>query len=112
MLAFYNEYAGLSIWPTALAKLSAEEVSSPDTKLLELVLLLPWAHNVALLNVKDITARVWYMMQSLKHGWSHDWLTEQIKHQTYERQGKAVTNFATRLPALQSALAQESLKDP
>lgn len=128
MLAFYNEYTGLSIWPTPLAKITdasdaqiwptplaklpADGVNSPEVKLRELVLLLPWAHNMALLNVKDTSARVWYMMQALEHGWSHDWLTEQIKHKAYERQGNAVTNFDTHLPAPQSALAQESLKDP
>ncbi|WP_205771954.1 PDDEXK nuclease domain-containing protein [Aggregatibacter actinomycetemcomitans] len=35
-----------------------------------------------------------------------------IKNRLYERQGQAVTNFAARLPAPSSALAQETLKDP
>ena len=52
------------------------------------------------------------MTQTLEHGWSHDWLACQIKNNAYERQGRAVTNFVTHLPAPQSALAQESLKDP
>lgn len=128
MLAFYNEYTGLSIGPTALAQfpeasvapigptplaqLPSEGVSSSEAKLLELVLLLPWAHNTTLLRVKDTAARVWYMVQALEHGWSHDWLADQIKYKTYERQGNAVTNFVTHLPVPQSALAQESLKDP
>ena len=73
---------------------------------------MPGAHNVTLLNVKNVIARVWYRLQALEHGWSPDWLNEQIKHKAYERQGKAVTNFVTHLPAPQSALAQESLKDP
>lgn len=128
MLAFYNEYSLLSIRPTplaqiaethdapnrptALAQLRPESEYTVETKLLELVLLLPWAHNATLLGVKNTTARLWYMMQALEHGWSHDWLADQIKHKTYERQGNAVTNFDTHLPAPQSALAQESLKDP
>lgn len=128
MLAFYNEYSLLSNRPTALAQI-AETHDAPnrptalaqlrpeseytvETKLLKLVLLLPWAHNATLLGVKNTTARLWYMMQALEHGWSHDWLADQIKHKTYERQGNAVTNFDTHLPAPQSALAQESLKDP
>lgn len=125
MLAFYREYSTLSILPTALARLEgADSASILPTPLAELAELsvegqiekllfrLPWAHNVALLNVKDTTARAWYMVQTLEHGWSHDWLADQIKHKTYERQGNAVTNFVTHLPAPQSALAQESLKDP
>ena len=128
MLAFYNEYKALligplavaqlpndeafSIGPPPVAQLTAEAAKNSDAILLEYVLRLPWAHNAILLGVKDVTARLWYMMQTLEHGWSKDWLTEQIKHKTYERQGSAVTNFVTHLPAPQSALAQESLKDP
>jgi predicted nuclease of restriction endonuclease-like (RecB) superfamily len=125
MLAFYREYKALQILPTPLAKLdgadNAEILPTPLAKLSEspfeenlpeILLRLPWAHNVTLLRVKDLLVRLWYMEQTLEHGWSHDWLADQIKHQAYERQGKAVTNFATHLPAPQSALAQESLKDP
>jgi predicted nuclease of restriction endonuclease-like (RecB) superfamily len=128
MLAFYNEYSQLSFGPTALAQIADihEAANRPmalaqltpvgtensATKLLELILLLPWAHNATLLSVKDTTARIWYMMQALEHGWSHDWLADQVKHSVYERQSKSVTNFVTHLPAPQSALAQEALKDP
>lgn len=124
MLAFYKEYKMLTNGPTALAQISeipdapngptplAHLGVTPESRLLKLVLLLPWAHNTTLLRVKDVTARSWYMAQALEHGWSHDWLAEQLKHKTYERQGHAVTNFVTHLPAPQSALAQESLKDP
>ena len=52
------------------------------------------------------------MAQTVEHGWSKDWLIEQIQHNAYERQGKAVTNFTTHLPSPESALAQEALKDP
>ena len=128
MLAFYNEYAALPIGPTALAQLTTDagtpigpmplaqltltDAKATEAKLLELVLLLPWAHNTTLLSVKDTNARLWYMLQALTHGWSHDWLASQIKSNAHERQGKAVTNFTTHLPSPQSALAQESLKDP
>ena len=39
-------------------------------------------------------------------------LTVQIESGLYQREGKAVTNFATTLPAPQSDLATQSLKDP
>jgi len=39
-------------------------------------------------------------------------LQAHIKNRLFERQGQAVTNFDARLPAIQAALAQESLKDP
>lgn len=128
MRAFYNEYSELAIrplavaqlpddapspiGPLAVAQLTVESVATDNAALLEYVLRLPWAHNAVLLSVKNITARLWYMAQTLEYGWSKDWLIEQIKRQAYERQGKAVTNFATHLPTPQSALAQETLKDP
>lgn len=125
MLAFYREYSVLSILPMPLAKLEKTDegeilptplAKSPEPRTEaqfgELILLLPWAHNVALLRVKNLHARLWYMQQALENGWSHDWLASQVKQNAYERHGKAVTNFVTHLPAPQSALAQESLKDP
>ena len=126
MLAFYREYSELEFSPPAVAKieaaLSGGALSSPPVaklrtntepnELFDIVLLLPWAHNILLLRVKDRAARLWYMQQALEHGWSKDWLAEQLKHNAHKRQGKAVTNFVTHLPAPQSALAQESLKDP
>ena len=124
MLAFYREYRALPIGPTALAQIpeiqeasigptvSAQLGANLESRLLKLVLLLPWAHNATLLRVKDTSVREWYMAQTLELGWSHDWLEGQIRSSAYERQGKAVTNFVTHLPAPQSALAQESLKDP
>ncbi len=39
-------------------------------------------------------------------------LTVQIEGDLFGRQGKAITNFPARLPAPQSDLAQQSLKDP
>ena len=126
MLAFYREYSELKFSPPAVAKIEAVtpdgtispltvaklHVDKKQSEIFDFVLNLPWAHNIVLLGVKDRAARLWYMIQTVEHGWSKDWLAEQIKHKTYERQGKAVTNFGTHLPAPQSALAQESLKDP
>ncbi len=63
-------------------------------------------------SVKDETTRFWYARQTLDRGWSRDGLKFQINAQAHVRQGKAVTNFAARLPAPQSELAQQAFKDP
>jgi predicted nuclease of restriction endonuclease-like (RecB) superfamily len=74
---------------------------------------LPWGHNVLLLQrIKVTVERLWYAAKTLEHGWSRAVLTLQIEGDLYGRQGKAVTNFTSRLPAPQSGLAQQSLKDP
>lgn len=74
---------------------------------------LPWGHNVLLLNrIKNQEARLFYARKALAESWSRTTLEVQIKNRLHERQGQAVTNFAARLPAPASTLAQESLKDP
>jgi predicted nuclease of restriction endonuclease-like (RecB) superfamily len=74
---------------------------------------LPWGHNVRLLDlVKAPEERLWYAHQAVQHGWSRNVLVLQIEGELYHRQGRATTNFQTTLPAAQSDLAQQILKDP
>jgi predicted nuclease of restriction endonuclease-like (RecB) superfamily len=72
---------------------------------------LPWGHNLVLLSkLKEPGARLAYAARALEHGWSHAVLVHHLEARTVERQGKALTNFAERLPRPQSDLARESLK--
>lgn len=72
-----------------------------------------WYHNITLLEkVKDPAERLWYVQQTLAHGWSRNVLVHQIETNLYHRQGRAVTNFERTLPAPQSDLARSLLKDP
>jgi predicted nuclease of restriction endonuclease-like (RecB) superfamily len=77
------------------------------------VLSIPWFHNVVLVHrVKDPVERLWYAQAALEHGWSRDILALQIESRLFHRKGKAVTNFSRTLPAPQSDLAAQMLKDP
>jgi predicted nuclease of restriction endonuclease-like (RecB) superfamily len=79
----------------------------------QLVAQIPWGHNVRILDkVKDAPVREWYARQTIEHGWSRDVLVHQIESRLYERQGGALTNFERTLPAPQSELARQLLKDP
>lgn len=79
----------------------------------EVLAQLPWYHHLALLEKLDgLDERRWYVEQALAHNWSRNVLVMQIESRLLERQGQAVTNFAHALPAPQSDLARESLKDP
>jgi len=74
---------------------------------------LPWGHNVLLLTrVKDRDLRLRYARQAISEGWSRATLEVSIRNRLHERQGRAVTNFDAHLPAPQSQLAHETLKDP
>jgi predicted nuclease of restriction endonuclease-like (RecB) superfamily len=74
---------------------------------------LPWGHNLVLLTrLKQPEQRLAYAQAAIEHGWSRNVLNIHIETRLLERTGKAVTNFAERLPAPGSDLARESLKDP
>lgn len=76
---------------------------------------IPWSHNIAILEkVKEPEQRVWYIQKTAENGWSHNVLIHQIESGLYQRQvitGK-ISNFEHRLPAPQSELAVQTMKDP
>jgi predicted nuclease of restriction endonuclease-like (RecB) superfamily len=101
--------------PLAAAKLgaitNAQQAAAqlPDAALWSI----PWFHHVVLMaKVKDLPTRLWYMQQTLANGWSRNVLLLMIKSDAHRRQGKAITNFERLLPAPQSDLVQQTLKDP
>jgi predicted nuclease of restriction endonuclease-like (RecB) superfamily len=74
---------------------------------------LPWYHHIALIEkVKNPEERLWYARQTIENGWSRNVLVHQIESGLYTRQGRALTNFDRTLPAPQSELAKQILKDP
>jgi predicted nuclease of restriction endonuclease-like (RecB) superfamily len=74
---------------------------------------IPWYHQIVLMEkVKDRNARLWYMVQTLTHGWSRNVLLAMIESNAFARQGKATNNFKRLLPSPQSDLVQQTLKDP
>ena len=76
---------------------------------------IPWGHNDLILQkIKDQDQALWYVRKTLENGWSRNVLNHQIESQLYERQAAkpVIDNFASRLPAPQSDLARETLKDP
>jgi len=101
-----------------LAYHASEELARPardsrETALPQAVAEIPWGHNIALIEkVKDHQQRLWYAAQTIEHGWSRAVLVHQIESDLYSRQGQALTNFEHALPAPQSDLARELVKDP
>ena len=97
MRKFYETYKDLSILPMPLAKL-------------------PWSFNCLLIDkISNLEERVWYAEKSMENGWSHVVLEHQIDLKLYERQAdssKKLTNFENRLPAHQSELSRDIIKDP
>ena len=100
--------------PRNLKHMRAFAEAYPDEQFVQEVLAqVTWYHNITLLEkIKDPTERAWYIQQTIEHGWSRNVLVHQIESELYHRKGEAITNFDRTLPAPQSDLAQEMLKDP
>lgn len=100
--------------PRNLKYMRAFAQAWPDVSFVQEVLAqLPWYHQLALLDkLPNPDERRWYAAKAIEHNWSRNVLVMQIETKLLDRNGQAVTNFDTRLPAPQSDLARESLKDP
>jgi len=136
MIRFAREYDPSSILQRSVAKLvpqplapigqsesGASELSQqPAAKSSVLTMLpilqrsvakLPWGINITLMEkVEHLPSRLWYAEKALQEGWSRDTLAAQIRNRVHERQGAAITNFATTLPETHATIAKSLLKDP
>ncbi len=115
MLAFYRAYEDLDIiMPQPVAQSGkGSKMPRPVAKIKDLLLNIQWGHHALLMEkVKDINLRFWYMEQSIQNSWNRDDLGLMIKSAAHERQGKAATNFNLTLPAVESEMSKQSLKDP
>lgn len=74
---------------------------------------IPWGHNrVILAKVRKIDVALAYASAALQYGWSRDVLEMQIEKRYCDRKGRAQNNFPRTLPAPQSDLAKQAVKDP
>ncbi|MCF7970483.1 MAG: PDDEXK nuclease domain-containing protein [Methylococcaceae bacterium] len=74
---------------------------------------IPWGHNLKIIaQCQSIAEALYYVQNTLDNGWSRSVLTHQIESGLWQREGKAISNFSETLPAPQSDLAQQALKDP
>src|SRR5580700_4512737 len=108
----FPDMQGLS--PRNLGYMKTFAEAWPDESILQqLAAKLPWFHNCVLIDkVKDPAERTWYIQQAIENGRSRNVLVLHIESGLYHRQGKALTNFERTLPAPQSDLAQQLIKDP
>ncbi len=76
---------------------------------------IPWGHNLEIIKkIKDPEKALWYVRKTLEHSCSRNVLALQIQSRLHERQAEktGIDNFSECLPAPESDLARESLKDP
>ena len=74
---------------------------------------LPWGQNIVLLTkLGERDARLWYAQRAIENGWSRKVLEAQIASDLRGRQGNALTSFERALPAPDSELVRDAIKDP
>ena len=74
--------------------------------------LVPWRHHVEIISkCKSVDEALFYICKTIEQGMSRAALVNCIKANLYEHQGKILNNFAEHMPALQSKLVQEVLKE-
>lgn len=111
--AFYRFYCDSAIWQQAVAKLENASWRGVNKELAEALSKIPWGHNIQIFTkCQTLEQAQFYIAQTLEQGWSRDVLALQLKSRLHERSGKAISNFTNTLPAPQSDLAQQTLKDP
>ncbi len=100
--------------PTTICdQIGQQAVAQLPESFLESITSIPWGHNIAIISkCSSIKEALYYVSQTLNHGWSRAVLVHQIESDLYSREGSATSNFAATLPPAQSDLAQQTLKDP
>jgi predicted nuclease of restriction endonuclease-like (RecB) superfamily len=74
---------------------------------------LPWGQNIVVFTmISDRPTREWYIRKTIENGWSRAVLEMQIESKAHQRFGSAQNNFDRTLPAPQSDLARDLIKDP
>ena len=74
--------------------------------------LVPWRHHIEIITKsKSVEEALFYISKTIEQELSRNALINCIKANLYEHQGKIVNNFTDHLPALQSKLVQEVLKE-
>ena len=75
---------------------------------------IPWDHHRRIIDKckDDMDKALFFVRKTWENNWGRDALLNWLDTDLYERDGKAITNFQSTLPAVQSDLAQQITKDP
>ena len=74
---------------------------------------IPWFHHVHIISkCQSLEEALFYINRIAEEGWSRSRLEAQVAANLFGSQGAAITNFEHTMPAPQSQLAKEILKDP
>jgi len=110
-----NEFPNMGLSPRNLWNMKRfyQRYYKADIKLLQSVAVLPWSHNLMLMDkVQSLSAVAFYANEIVTKGWSRDLLLNAIKMDSYSRAKKQVktNNFGNTLPKISAEYANEVFK--
>ena len=95
-----------------VAEIDSQKLQQPVGEFPSSFAYVPWGHHIAIISkCKSVDEALFYVGKTIEQGMSRAALVNCIKANLYEHQGKILNNFAEHMPALQSKLAQEVLKE-
>jgi predicted nuclease of restriction endonuclease-like (RecB) superfamily len=111
-----KEFPDMGVSPRNLwnMKLFYERYHQADQKLLQAVAVLPWGHNLLLINkVQSLEAVLFYAEEAVTKGWSRDWLLNAIKMDSFSHHQTHIKshNFQETLPTIDADYANKVFKD-
>lgn len=128
MSYFYKLYAPLFVnrqqpaddFKGRLSETNIPQATEPSQKSLQttedfkILFSIPWDHHCRILSKckDDISKALFFVRKAWENNWGRDALLNWLDTDLYERDGKAITNFKSTLPSIQSDLAQQITKDP
>ena len=76
----------------------------------KILFFIPWFHHQRIIDKckDDMPKALFFVRKTWENNWGRDALLNWLDTDLYERDGKAITNFQSTLPAIQSDLAQLS----
>ena len=95
------------------AKLEDDQIRQQFADKFKMLFSIPWWHHIEIFtHAQSVEEGLFYISKTLENGWSRNVLANMMSADLYHTQGAAITNFAEKLPAPESDLAQQTLKDP
>lgn len=110
-----SEFPDMGLSPRNLWNMKRlyEHYYQADIKLLQSVAVLPWGHNLLLLDkIQSLDEVVFYANEVLTKGWNRDLLLNAIKMDTYNRNKSQLktNNFSNTLPEISAEYANQVFK--
>ena len=114
MVYFYDLYKNCINHPQLEDNSEKTNHPQPGDDLEGDIFMIPWGHQKLIIDKckGDQNKALFFVSKTLENNWSRSVLLNFLETDLYDRQGKAITNFAHTLPGIQGDLAQAITKDP